>query len=78
MLLRSELAIQPLVYNHKHDINSPYEVQDAINVIGITAVTAGILGGAIGGVSGYFTRTAEVAAAEAQLGCTRIGKTNTS
>jgi hypothetical protein len=55
----SELAIQPLVFNHKHDINSPYEVQDAINVIGITAVTAGVLGGAIGGVSGYFTRAAE-------------------
>jgi|GEM_PF-3485331 len=69
----SELAIQPLVYNHKHDINSPYEVQDAINVIGITAVTAGILGGAIGGVSGYFTRTAEVAAAEA-IRFTRIGR----
>jgi len=55
----SELAIQPLVFNHKHDINSPYEVQDAINVIGITAVTAGVLGGTIGGVSGYFTRAAE-------------------
>ena len=60
----SELAIQPLVFNHKHDINSPYEVQDAINVIGITAVTAGLLGGAIGGVSGYFTKAAETAFAE--------------
>jgi hypothetical protein len=60
----TELAIQPLVFNHKHDINSPYEVQDAINVIGITALTAGVLGGTIGGVSGYFTRAAERAFAE--------------
>jgi hypothetical protein len=61
----TELAIQPLVYNHKHDINSPYEVQDAINTIAIVGLTAGVLGGAIGGISGYFTRAAEVAAEEA-------------
>ena len=61
----TELAIQPLVYNHKHDINSPYEVQDAINVIAITAISAGLLGGTVGGIGGYFTRAAEVAATEA-------------
>ena len=61
----SELAIQPLVFTHKHDINSPYEVEDAVKVIAFTAATAGVLGGAIGGIGGYFTRAAEVAAAEA-------------
>ena len=61
----SELAIQPLVFTHKHDINSPYEVEDAVKVIAFTAATAGILGGTIGGIGGYFTRAAEVAAAEA-------------
>lgn len=61
----TELAIQPLVYKHKHDINSAYEVSDAINVIAITALSAGVLGGAVGGIGGYFTRAAEVAATEA-------------
>jgi len=61
----SELAIQPLVFTHKHDINSPYEVEDAVKVIAFTAATAGVLGGTIGGIGGYFTRAAEVAAAEA-------------
>jgi hypothetical protein len=37
----SELAIQPLVFTHKHDINSPYEVEDAVAVIAFTAATAG-------------------------------------
>ena len=69
----SELAIQPLVFNHKHDINSPYEVEDAVAVIGFTAATAGILGGTIGGIGGYFTRAAEVAAAEA-VRFTNIGQ----
>ena len=61
----TELAIQPLVYKHKHDINSAYEVSDAINVIAITALSAGVLGGVVGGIGGYFTRAAEVAATEA-------------
>lgn len=69
----SELAIQPLVFNHKHDINSPYEVEDAVAVIAFTAATAGILGGTIGGIGGYFTRAAEVAAAEA-VRFTNIGQ----
>ena len=52
--LASESAIQPLVYKHKHDINSPYEFNDALMAIGTTAVGAGLLGGAMGGISGYF------------------------
>lgn len=52
--LASESAIQPLVYKHKHDINSPYEFNDALIAIGTTAVGAGLLGGAMGGISGYF------------------------
>ena len=50
----SESAMQPLVYKHKHDINSPYEFNDALMAIGTTAVGAGLLGGAMGGISGYF------------------------
>jgi len=52
--LASESAIQPLVYKHKHDINSPYEFNDALMAIGTTAIGAGLLGGAMGGISGYF------------------------
>ena len=52
--LASESAIQPLVYKHKHDINSPYEFNDALMAIGTTAIGAGLLSGAMGGISGYF------------------------
>jgi len=52
----SESAIQPLVYKHKHDINSPYEFEDALMAIGTTAIGAGLLGGAMGGLSGYFSK----------------------
>ena len=55
----SESAIQPLVYKHKHDIGSPYEFNDALMAIGTTAIGAGILGGAMGGIAGYFTRLSE-------------------
>ena len=55
----SESAIQPLVYKHKHDIGSPYEFSDALMAIGTTAIGAGILGGAMGGIAGYFTRLSE-------------------
>ena len=55
----SELAIQPLVYQHKHDIQSPYEFQDALIAVGSVAVGASVLGGAMGGLSGYFRRVAE-------------------
>jgi len=58
----SEAAIQPLVYSHKQTIGSPYEVEDALRVIGITALTAGVLGGGIQGVSGYLSKTAEKSA----------------
>ena len=50
----SESAIQPLVYKHKHDINSPYEFNDALMAVGTTTIGAGLLGGAVGGISGYF------------------------
>ena len=57
--IASEAAIQPLVYKHKHDIGSPYEVSDAIQAIAFTAIGAGVLGGAAGGISGYLAKTAE-------------------
>jgi len=57
--IASEAAIQPLVYKHKHDIGSPYEVSDALQAIAFTAIGAGVLGGAAGGISGYLAKTAE-------------------
>lgn len=57
--IATESAIQPLVYRHKHDIGSPYDVDDALAAIGYSALGAGLFGGAIGGVSGYFARLAE-------------------
>jgi hypothetical protein len=52
----TELAIQPLVYKHKHDIESPYEFSDALTAIGSVAVTSGLLGGAAGGLGAYFKK----------------------
>jgi len=57
--IATESAIQPLVYRHKHDIGSPYDVDDALAAIGYSALGAGLFGGAIGGVSGYFAKLAE-------------------
>jgi hypothetical protein len=57
--IASESLIQPLVYQHKHDIESPYEFKDALIAIGTTAVGAGLLGSGMGGIAGYMTRLAE-------------------
>lgn len=57
--LATELAIQPLVYSHKQSIDSPYTTSDAIQAIGITTLTAGILGGGVQGVAGYLAKSAE-------------------
>ena len=55
----AETFIQPLVFAHKHTINSPYEVEDALMAIGTVAIGAGILGGGIGGLSGYLRNVRE-------------------
>lgn len=55
----SELAIQPLVYQHKHDINSPYEFSDAAIAVASVAAGSALIGGAVGGLSGYFRRVIE-------------------
>jgi len=55
----SELAIQPLVYQHKHDINSPYEFRDAAIAVASVAAGSALIGGAVGGLSGYFRRVIE-------------------
>jgi len=54
-----ELAIQPLVYQHKHDINSPYEFADAAIAVAGVAAGSALIGGAVGGLSGYFRRVIE-------------------
>lgn len=55
----AETFIQPLVFAHKHTINSPYEVEDAFSAIGTVAIGAGILGGGVGGLSGYLKNVRE-------------------
>jgi len=50
----TEAAIQPLVFAHKNEIDSPYAIEDAITNVGIATVFSGGLGFAAGGVAGYF------------------------
>ena len=52
----TELAIQPFVYEHKQDIESPYTYKDALVNIAGAAIGAGVLGGVGGGVSGYLRK----------------------
>ena len=55
----AETFIQPLVFAHKHTINSPYEVEDALMAIGTVAIGSAILGGGVGGLSGYLRNVRE-------------------
>jgi hypothetical protein len=52
----TELAIQPFVYEHKQDIESPYTYKDALVNIAGAAIGASALGGVAGGVSGYLRK----------------------
>jgi len=61
----SELAIQPLVYQHKHDINSPYEFSDALAAVTMAATGGAVLGGVVGGISGYFRKVRATAETQA-------------
>jgi len=49
----TETAIQPFVFAHKEDIDSPYSAQQAVTNIAFAAGFAGALGGAFGGAAGY-------------------------
>lgn len=49
----TETAIQPFVFAHKEDIDSPYSAQQAATNIAFAAGFAGALGGAFGGAAGY-------------------------
>ena len=64
----TELAIQPLVYKHKHDIESPYEFSDALTAIGSVAVTSGLLGGAAGGLGAYLRKARQKSAEFVDVG----------
>jgi len=59
LAIAAELMIQPLVYQHKHDINSPFEFKDALINIVTAATGAAALGGLTGGISGYFKAVRE-------------------
>lgn len=63
----SELGIQAFVYQHKHDINSPYSAGDAIANIAMAATGAAVVGGITGGLSGYFGRVREAALENADI-----------
>jgi len=56
-----ELAIQPLVYEHKQDIESPFSELDAITNIATAAIGGGVLGGVAGGLAGYFQKVRKAA-----------------
>ena len=64
LAIAAELLIQPLVYKHKHDIDSPYSATDALVNLGMAATGASMLGGITGGVSGYFKKVREAAATQ--------------
>jgi len=59
LAMSAELAIQPLVYNHKLDIESPYSVEEALMAIGGAAVGGALLGGAAGGLAGYLRKVSQ-------------------
>ncbi len=61
LAIAAELMIQPLVYEHKHDIESPFEFTDAITNIATAATGAAAIGGITGGIAGYFKRVREKA-----------------
>ena len=55
----AESVIQPLVYQHKQDIESPWSELDAIQNIGAAAIGAGVLGGTAGGISQWLRNLRE-------------------
>lgn len=56
----SEAAIQPLVFAHKNEIGSPYELDDALRAIGTAAMGGAAFGGAVAGVAGFVRRMAKL------------------
>lgn len=50
----TESAIQPFVFAHKNDIESPYAIEDALANIGIATTFGAGLGFVAGGLTGYF------------------------
>jgi len=61
LAIAAELMIQPLVYEHKHDIGSPFEFSDAIVNIAMAATGAAAIGAFTGGLSGYIKNVREKA-----------------
>ena len=59
--MAAELAIQPLVYQHKSDIEAPMNEYDAILNIATAGIGAGVIGGATGGLAGYFSKVRKAA-----------------
>lgn len=63
----SELGIQSLVYQHKHDIDSPYSTEEALANIAISATGAGVIGAFTGGLAGYFGKVRQSAIDNADI-----------
>ncbi len=59
LAVAAELMIQPLVYQHKHAIDSPFEFTDALANIATAATGAFAIGSAAGGISGYLKAVRE-------------------
>lgn len=60
----TELAIQPMVYNYKQDIDSPYTFEQAATAVVAVALFAGVIGGGVAGLTSYFGRAAAETAAQ--------------
>lgn len=51
----SELLIQPLVFDFKQEIDSPYSANEAIAAVAMAAAGGFVLGGVTGGIGGYLS-----------------------
>ncbi len=60
----TELAIQPMVYNYKQDIDSPYTFEQAATAVVSVALFSGVIGGGAEGLASYFGRAAAETAAQ--------------
>lgn len=51
-----ELGLQAFVYDHKQEIDSPYDASDVLANVAMAATGAAVLGGVAGGLSGWLDK----------------------
>jgi hypothetical protein len=52
--MTAEMAIQPFVFQHKMDIDSPYSQEEALTAIVSAGIGAGAIAGVTNGLAGYY------------------------